>query len=232
MNVVFLMVVIVGVVAYLSSRKEGKTKPPVKSHRVVYAPPRPSLPTAANAEQVAAGKYGENEVAKVLKSMAGHIDGYISTDNMYYAGEHFQCDFLVKLKGRGLLLIEVKNFAGMTLCSGDEEWSQYKPGEARALRKNACLQVERTRGLVSGLLAEQALLYGSISKLVVFSHRTSRVLKEVSANKPQCDIAHINDLPAYIKRLASPNDGNDIERKRFDRICAVLKQHERPYRAA
>ena len=200
--------------------------------RAQRAKPKSVQKCVPNAGQIQAGEYGELQVAKELDRLKEHLYGYVCTGNVKYDGENFECDFLLAVKGYGLVLLEVKYFAGQVNCSGREQWTQLKQDHTVVPHRNACLQVLRTRGLVAKLLADHNLLHGKIMPAVVFSHRHSQVMVEVGPIPTQCKVTHISQLAPWLKSLARLNHASDVESKRFERIGTLLKQHEVAYHAA
>lgn len=200
-----------------------------RAHSAAQEPVKKSAP---NAGQASAGEYGERKVANVLEGLQDHIYGRICTGNIKYGNENFECDFLVGIKGYGLVLLEVKYYAGEVHCSSKTQWPQLKEGQPVIFQRNACLQVLRTRALVSKLLRENNLLHGDVIPAVVFSHSHARIMVELNPMPTQCDVIHINELARWLKKFARQNYASDLEEKRFEHIRALLKRYEVAYDAA
>lgn len=177
-----------------------------------------------------AGAYGEVMLERKLLTLyaKSEIFGYGSTDNLFYKGKNFQVDSYALVPGLGILLIEAKYYSGEIYVSGHNYWDIHKR-DAIEPKKNPCIQVKRTTNLFLRMLHDHDLYKWPVIPVVVMTC-PSAVLRVEEHSRPDLPVLALNDLEELV--FGSKRDSSIVFQEEDKvQIEAMLKRHERPYRA-
>ena len=177
-----------------------------------------------------AGKYGEKLLQEELRRLKGNIiNGYISTENLYYDKQYFEIDFLVMVPGVGLTVAEVKFYAGQVYCTSAQSWKQKKNNDVETETRNASSQVLRTRALLKKLLTSKGLNKWPIKPLVIFVHPDARIFKAVGDKKPQTEILKLSMFDRWVQEQTK-NESIKFTKNDFHEIYTAIKAEEKEYK--
>ena len=163
-----------------------------------------------------------------LRELKGRlINGYIKSENIFFARHNFEIDFLVLVPNVGLIVTEVKNWSGDIYASSGTTWRQVRRGGQQAEMKNPSLQVLRTAELVRELLSSYKLDQWPIYALVLVANRGASV--HISPDdRPQSDVIKEHELTTWIKSRPK-QEHIRFSRTDHERIRGAIKAHEEAY---
>jgi len=181
---------------------------------------------------IESGVRGERTVQEELRRLKGRIiNGYITSENMFFDNQNFEIDFLVMVPDVGLVVAEVKNYSGQVYCTAGDEWRQVTGAGTEALRRNASRQVLRTRALLKKMLMAHGLSRWPIIPLVIFVHPEARIFRGKGAAVPQTDIITLSMFEGWLESQRRKK-GLGFDRNSFNSLHQLIKAHEREYKAA
>jgi len=174
-----------------------------------------------------AGDRGERLVREQVKRQLGgtYVDGFIPTENMVWRGQNFEIDLLCLCSCIGLVLMEIKNFAGEVRFRGEECLQIKSSGEEYRPDVSPIRQALRAQGILESLLREHGLDYPVIP-LVVMANPDMGLAVEPPDSR--CAVVKLEDLPAWFDRLTH-NSAIEFSEDNFKSIRATLKSVERQY---
>lgn len=175
-----------------------------------------------------AGEQGERMVREQVKRQLGgsYVDGVIPTENMAWRGRHFEIDLLCLCSGIGLVLMEIKNFAGTVRFRGESECLQTKldGGEYRP-DMSPVRQALRAKEILESLLRENNLDFPVVPLVVMANPDVALAVEEPDS---RCAVVKQAGLAAWFER--QPHfQGIAFSKQDFDAISAMLKAAEREY---
>jgi len=179
-----------------------------------------------------AGAEGELLFKKHLETLKGKkINNYMTTPNMMINGKNFEIDFRVLVPKVGIVMVEVKYYAGQVKCIKGQDWLQTKANGNTETRKNASKQALRTRHLMVSALKEQNLNKWPIIPVVVFTHPTATILRAKGDLLPETDIIRMEMFSSWLDK--QPRKSNiKFTKEDNDRIKQALSTHVKEYEAA
>lgn len=190
-------------------------------------------PTASDSPgRRAAGEEGERTVEDVLRSLRDEhaIYDYVTTDNLRWNGQSFELDHLALVDGLGLVLVEVKHYAGELLVSRSDSWTQRKPRGAAFDRPNAARQANRAARLLDQLLAAHGFEPYRITPVVVLSHPTGRPTLPDGAGPPQAEVIRLDELAHWFAGQVRRDEPQwSVEHLRS--LKELLNRYEKEHRA-
>ena len=176
-----------------------------------------------------AGDYGEKLMRAKLKELKGNlINGYITTENMIFKGRNFEVDFLVLMPKVGLIVVEVKHYAGEVYCNSDKEWYQISSQNGKKIYKNASLQSLRTTSLLKELLESKYIDKWPLLSVVVFTHPTAKIYKQTGEKRPQTEILKRNMFENWLCEQEQ-NINISFSTDDFNNIRHLLKSNEHEF---
>lgn len=213
-----------------SSYRQPSSKQKSNLHRTSEQAVRDKAATDQAARHKA-GNEGEMRFRGVIKNGMGKTNsGYITSNNMMYDNQNFEIDFLVLVPKVGLVLVEVKNYAGTVYCTNETEWKQKKSfGGTNATKstKNASKQVLRTRALLKKLLGDANHDNWPIIPVVVFVN-SNATIKTHMANKPQTPVITADMFEGWLRELPR-NPKLNFTEEDHNFLNLLRKLHQKEY---
>ncbi|MFM2666711.1 nuclease-related domain-containing protein [Vibrio mediterranei] len=179
--------------------------------------------------QKAAGDYGEQLMQSELSRLKGGvINGYITTENMIYANQNFEVDFLVLAPKIGMIVVEVKYHSGEVFCTNEKEWKQVNAlGNTQHL-KNASLQSIRTTALLQKLLGANHLNRWPLHSIVVYTHPKATIFKAKAPKNPQTEVLTLTMFEDWLLKQSKQEDIL-FSVDDFTKIRTLLKENEKEF---
>ena len=176
-----------------------------------------------------AGNHGEELVRSELIILKEKrvISGFIRSKNIEFYGKNFQIDFLVFSPSIGLIILEVKNWAGEVKATSSDKWVQEYAGKEKEFG-NPCLQVSRTCGLCLQILEKGKINKWPIRPLVVFVNKNAKILKS-KINEPQTDVILKSMIQSWINDNSSKEINYNFTKEEFNTVLNTISKYTKEY---
>lgn len=183
-----------------------------------------------------AGDHGEELLQSELQRLIveKRILGFVTSENIVYKDKNFELDFLIFVPHVGLVLAEVKYFAGQIQCSNAMNWIQTKLVngiENRKEIKNPSGQVLRTTRLLRDLLYDNGLNRWPIHPVVLLAHPSAIAYVALEPDRPQSEVIKLAQLDDWLLSLPS-NEAIAVSEHDIERVSKLVHAHEAEYHAS